>query len=177
MPGRSVEAPAQAPTNSAFPGPLSRNERTPIPASLGSKCPGKKLTLERQPIGQGQPEAFIDSALGQPLRHHRTGRQSGGKLHCLGAQRVGRHDPIYQSDPERLLSAQVAPGEDDVLCSRRPDEAGQPLGTPAARDDAEQDLGLAQPGPTGHEPKIARQGQLEASAKGSAGDDGQCGAG
>ena len=50
--------------------------------------------------------------------------------------------PIASASSARDL----ATGEDEVLGPRRADEPGQPLRAAAAGDDAEQDLGLAEPG-------------------------------
>ena len=51
-----------------------------------------------------------------------------------------------------------------------PDQAGQPLGAAAARDDAEQDLGLAEPRLLAGDAEVARQRQLAAAAEREPGD-------
>ena len=63
--------------------------------------------------------------------------------------------------PQGLVGADLATGEDHVLGPAHAHQAGQALGGPAAGDDAEQDLGLAETGVVGHHPQVAGQGQLE----------------
>ena len=89
-------------------------------------------------------------------------RQGGVERRALG------DDPVDQPDAQRLLGADLAAGEDQVLGPGRADEAGQPLGAAAAGDDAEQDLGLAEPGRCRRDPEVARQRQLAAAAEGEA---------
>ena len=61
-------------------------------------------------------------------------------------------------------------GEDEVLRSARADQARQPLRAAPSRDDAEQDLRLAEPGLLAGDAEVARQRQLAAAAERVAGD-------
>ena len=83
---------------------------------------------------------------------------------------VGLDHPVDQADGERLVGATWRPREDQVLGPSRADQPGQPLGAAAARDDAEEDLGLAELGLGRGDAEVAGQRQLAAAAEGEAGD-------
>ena len=55
------------------------------------------------------------------------------------------HDPIDDTDRERLVGAHLTTAPDQLLGARRADQAGQPLRAARAGQDAEQDLGLTEP--------------------------------
>ena len=84
----------------------------------------------------------------------------------------GRHDLVGQADPQRLLGFDLAAAEAQLLGPARPDQAGETLGTAAAGDDAEQDLGLPEHRPLAGDPVVARQRQLAATAERVAADGG-----
>ncbi len=67
-------------------------------------------------------------------------------------QPIGRIDPIGQTDLQRLLGSDLAPGVDDVFRLLEPHDAGKSLGATGARNQTELDLGLAHPGVLGQEP-------------------------
>ena len=73
---------------------------------------------------------------------------------------------------ERLLRLDEAAREDEVLGLRRADEAGEPLGAAGPGDDAEQDLGLAEPRVVGRDAEVAGERDLAPAAEGVAGDGG-----
>ena len=84
---------------------------------------------------------------------------------CLGGD-----DLVDEADGQRLVGPHLPAGEDQVLGSARADQAGQPLRAAAARDDAEQDLGLAEPGLLAGDAEVAGQRQLATAAEREAGD-------
>ena len=77
----------------------------------------------------------------------------------------GGDDLVGQPDPQRLLGLDLAAGEDHVLGPRRPDQPGEALRATAARDDAEQDLGLAEPRLLRRDAEVAGERQLAAAAE------------
>ena len=95
-----------------------------------------------------------------------------GPLAGRGVDVGGRHDLVGEADGERLLGVDEATAEDDLLGARGADEARQALRAAGARDDAEEDLRLAELRVVGDDAEVARQGELAASAEGVAGDRG-----
>src|SRR5690348_702479 len=117
---------------------------------LGVEQAGEQLGLQRQPAVDGQLEALVDRPLGGREGQRRTGRDllrhgDGSAVHL-----VVRDDGVHHADLQRLLGADVPAGHHDVLGPRRADQPGQPLGAAGARDDAEQDLRLADLGAGAH---------------------------
>jgi hypothetical protein len=97
-----------------------------------------------------------------PLREARAQARASSYSSSGSTTRSTR--PICQ----RLVGTNLAAAQDQVLGPGRTDEARQPLGAATARDDAEQDLGLTEPGLGGSHPEVAGQCQLAAAAEGEA---------
>ena len=68
----------------------------------------------------------------------------GGKRQRALHERVGRHDLVGETDPQRFVRADLTAGQAQLLGSARADEAGQALRAAATRNDAEQDLRLSE---------------------------------
>ena len=153
-----------------MPGPFSTNESIPIAAVPRGEQGGELLALDLQAGVEVDLEAAVDGLLG---RAHGVRRRLGelrGPRHRLGVHLVGGHDPVHQADGERLVGLDEPAGEDHVLRPARTDQPGQPLGAAGARDDAEQDLGLAEHRVVGGDPDVGAQRQLAAAAERVAGD-------
>ena len=138
----------QRPVKVALPGPCSRNDRTPMRGVVGAEHLDEQLLLEVEAVGQASVEAARRwpawpgawATTGAPARARRPGR---GPVEQL----VGRHDlgrPGRWAAPRRRSTWR--PVRIRSLARAGPDQAGQALGAAAAGDDAEQDLGLAEPG-------------------------------
>ena len=107
---------------------------------------GELQPLELQAGGEVGLEPAVDRLLRRPQRERRAADELRGQLARGGVDLVGRHHLVDQADPQRLLGADEAAGEDEVLGPGRADQPRQPLGAAGAGDDAEQDLGLAELG-------------------------------
>src|SRR5215218_8380022 len=139
---------------------------------LGVEEVGEQPALQLQSLGQRQVQPLVDRPLGRGQGERRAGGEllrhgDGGRVDLL----VG-DDGVGQTDLERLLRADVPAGEDEVLGLGRTDQAGQPLGTARAGDDAEQDLGLTDLCARAEHPEVGAQGELVAAPEGVTGDRG-----
>ena len=110
------------------------------------------------------------------MRHQGTPGQLGGPGQRRLEYVVGGHDPVHQPHGQRLVRRHAASRHDELLCSRRTDEARQPLRPAAPGQDPQQHLGEPERGVFGAHPEIASQGQLESSAQGVPVDGGDGGA-
>jgi hypothetical protein len=81
-------------------------------------------------------------------------------------------DLVDQAHGPALVGAEEATRVDHRLGPRRADQPGQPLGAAGPGDDAQEDLGLAEPGVVGRKPEVGGQGQLAAAAERVAGHGG-----
>ena len=86
--------------------------------------------------------------------------------------RVAGDDLVGESDAQRLLGGHLPAGDAQLLGPARTDEAGEALRPAAARNDAEEDLRLAEHGALAGDPVVARERQLAAAAEGVAADGG-----
>ena len=170
-----LHRPPTLPVNVALPGPSVLKDSTPIAGVLGAEHLDEELLLERQPVGQPAAEAVVDGPLGEGVGGHRRLAASSAAHASAAVEHVAVDDAVDEADAQRLLGADLAAREDQVLRPRRPDEAGQPLRAAAAGDDAEQHLGLAEPGRRAAHAQVAGQRQLAAAAEGEAGDRGDRG--
>ena len=92
-----------------------------------------------------------------------TAPAASSAAHASGlVEDVALGDAVDEPDAQRLLGADLAAGEDQVLGPGRADEAGEALGAAAAGDDAEQDLGLAE---AGRRPTQTRRSHASASSQ------------
>ncbi len=79
-------------------------------------------------------------------------------------------DLLDQTETQRLGGAHLSPGEHELLRPGGADEAGQPLGSSCAGDDAEEDLRLTELRLVRGDPQVTGEGQLAATAEGEARD-------
>ncbi len=139
---------------------------------LGGKECRELLALDLQARLEVDLEAPVDGLLGRPQGVRRRPGELRRPGHRLVVDLVGRHQLVGQPDAQRLLGTDEAAGEDDVLRAARTDQPGEPLRAAGARDDAEQDLRLAEGRVVGRDPDVGAQGQLAPAAEGVAGDRG-----
>ena len=85
---------------------------------------------------------------------------------------VGRNDASHEPHPFGLFGVDHPPRQDHVHRLRFADEARQALGGAGARQDADGDLRLPEPGGLGREDEVAHQRQLAAAAERVARDGG-----
>ena len=119
----------------------------------------------------------------KPLRDDRAGGELGGSCNRAVEQRFGLDHLVDESDAQRFVGVDLTSAEDDVLRSRHADESRQPLRASTARDDAEEDLGLAEPRPGRGDAEVTGERELAAAAQRvtahrgdrGAGDVGDCG--
>ena len=139
---------------------------------LGAEQRGELHPLDLQAGGQVDAEAGVDGLLGGAQRER--GAAGVAPHHVQGrlVDRVVRHHLVHQADLQRLGRADHPAAEHDVLGPGRADQAGQPLRSAGPGDDAEQDLGLADPGPLPRDAEIGGEGELEPAAQRVAGDRG-----
>ena len=115
---------------------------------LGAEHLDEELLLEVEPAVERDVEPAVDGPLGQALGRHRAGGQLGRPVEGPVEDGLGGHDLVDQAHGQRLVGPHLAAGEDQVLGPGRADQPGEALGAAAARDDAEQDLGLARAWPS-----------------------------
>ena len=90
-----------------------------------------------------------------------------GEIDRLRDHLVLRNDLVHRAVGEGLLRRERLAFEDRGQGPVGADQAGQPLGAAAARDDAEEDLRLPdEEVSVGHDPQVARPGELRAEAEG-----------
>ena len=81
-------------------------------------------------------------------------------------QLVVGHDPVDESELERLLGGDRVADQVHLQRFVRADQARQPLGAAEAGDDPQLDLRLAEDGRLGGDPHVAGHRQLAAAAEG-----------
>src|SRR5262249_9044195 len=126
-------------------------------------------------VGQGQTEAAHDGFLGVA---ERDGRLVGDLTReTLGGAHQFRYGDyaLHETDAERFGGRHAHAGEDHLEGLTTSHQTWQALGTSAARDEGEVDLGQAELRVLGRDPDIAGQGELEAAAEGEAADGGDDG--
>src|SRR4051794_10849751 len=92
----------------------------------GEQC-GELLALQLQAGVEVDLEPAVDDLLGRAQGVRRRVRELGGPLHRLGVHLVGGDDLVRQADREGLVGLDEPAGEDEVLGTTRPDEAGEAL--------------------------------------------------
>ena len=142
------------------------------PLVLGAEQRGELHPLDLQAGGQVDAEAGVDGLLGGAQRERRAAGVALHQVHGGLVHRVVRHHLVHQADLQRLGGVDHPAAEHDVLGPGRADQAGQPLRPAGPGDDAEQDLGLADPGPLPRDPEVGGQRELQAAAQRVAGDRG-----
>ena len=144
----------------------------PIARSFVAKVPANSIRSISRPGLEVDLEATVDGLLGGAQRVGRAA-DVAGEPGRRGGVDLGRGDDLVdEPDGERLGGAHDPAGEDEVLGLRRPDEAREALGAAGAGDDAEEDLGLAEPGVVGRDAEVAGERDLAPAAERVAGDGG-----
>ncbi len=132
---------------------------------VGAEDFDERRAFDRQPVGQCTVEAIVDRLLADRLGGHGAGGDFSGEAERAIEQGVGLDDLVRQPDAQRLVRTHLASGETQFLGATRADRPGEPLRAPAARDDPEQDLGLAEHRLGGGDAVVACQGELSPAAE------------
>src|SRR4051794_27146513 len=167
---RSPSGTASAADDLRLAGALLEEAGHPDLLVLGTEQSGEQRGLEPEAVGEAHVQAVIHRLLGGPERDRRTVDELPRECHGLGVHVVRRDDLVDEADLECLGSPHVPPGEDQVLGLRRPDEAGQALRAAGARDDAEQDLRLADAGIVAGDTEVGGHREVEPTPQGINGD-------
>src|SRR6185436_2833265 len=110
--------------------------------------------------------------LGDLQREWAHAGDPAGELQGLGAQLLGGHHDLDETDASGFRRVDHVAGEDEAHGLADADEAGEALRAAAARDEAELDLRLAEARLFRGDPDVARQRELASAAQAEAVDHG-----
>ena len=121
--------------------------RSPNSSASRSSAPGREV---EQPLRDAQ-------------RDRALGRELPGDLERVVED--GIRDRVDEADPQCLLRVDLAAGEDQLLRDAEAADAGEPLRAAPPGDDAEVDLGLAEPRVARGVAQVAAERELAAAAE------------
>ena len=159
----------QRPVNVALPGPCSRKLATPVRLSSVPNTSTKPSRSRARPSASEPDNPASTTRLVIAWADERAAGDLGGEGQ-RPRHRVVVGDLVGEPDRQCLVGLHLATGEAQLLGPARADEAGEALRPAAARDDAEQDLGLAEHRPRAGDAVVARQRQLAAATERVAAD-------
>ena len=97
-----------------------------------------------QPLLAAGGQAAADRVAGQARRRQAVAGHLAGEV-LAGLDQIALDDAVDEADPLGLLGLDGAPGQDQLERARLADQPRQALGPAIARDQAELDLGKAEP--------------------------------
>jgi putative ABC transport system permease protein len=105
----------------------------------------RRLAFDVDALRERRVLAVVDRALGEAHGHDRARAELLRPMYGHVFLFTGRDDAVDEAERERFLGAHLTPAPDQLLGACRPDQSRQPLGGTTTGNDAEQDLGLAEP--------------------------------
>src|SRR5438445_3087293 len=132
---------------------------------VGAEDVGEEIVLDVETTREARLEAVVDRPLGERERHRRPAGQLAGQRERLVEDVGRRHHPVDQADAQRLVGRHLATREDEVLGARWAHQTGETLRGAPARDDAEQDLRLAELRVVRGDAQVARERELAPAAE------------
>src|SRR6266851_2182310 len=120
--------------------------------------------LAAEPLVRRQLEGGVDRPDDRQLRRQRGGHQFGRQGERL-LDDIAVGEPVDQANGQRLGRRDLAGGQHDVQGPAPSHEPGQSLGAAGSGDEAELDLGQAEPPPGAAHPHRARHRELQPAAE------------
>ena len=99
----------------------------------------------RDPAASGRPSPSSITRLASPIATTAPCAEVRGPVQRVVLHLVARHDPIEDAERVRFVGPHLPAAPHELLGPRRTDQPGQALRAAGAGNDAEQDLGLADP--------------------------------
>src|SRR6266566_495004 len=139
---------------------------------IGPEQVQEQVAFHAHPVGAGRLGRGSDRMLGGRERLARSPRERPRVPDRLLEDRSGGVDHLRDTQPDRRRGIELHPRVHEVTRHPRPDQSRQSLGPAGARDHAERDLGLADPGVVREVAQVASERQLQPAAEREARDRG-----